>query len=157
LVADYRRTSAHESNKCTAPCASDTRSPPQDELWTPETRESDEALATRAGLFLRWLLDRPEQRIAVVTHSSWLSIMFKRFTSPDAPESVTRWFENAELRTMTLAGDAHRVTLTSEASAAAPDFIPSVTAGVPMHATISTRSMHEELEPMKQAAAPAGH
>ena len=94
----------------------------------------------------------------MVTHSSWLSIMFKRFTAPDAPDSVTRWFENAELRTMTLAGDGDRVTLTSQAaSAAAPDFIPSVTAGVPMHATISTRSIEDELEAVKQAAAPAGH
>ena len=135
----------------------------QDELWTPETRESDDDLANRAGLFLRWLLARPEQRIAVVTHSSWLSIMFKRFTPPDTPDSVTRWFENAELRTMTLVGDADGVTLTSHAAvggaAAAPaalDFIPSVTAGLPMHVTISTRSIEEQEELVRQAA-PAGH
>lgn len=43
-------------------------------------RESDAHLAQRAAAFLRWLMARPEQHIAVVTHSSWLSVMFSVFT-----------------------------------------------------------------------------
>lgn len=57
----------------------------QDVLWTADTRESDEALALRAGAFLRWLALRPEQHIAVVTHSSWLDILFRRFTGECSP------------------------------------------------------------------------
>ncbi len=42
-------------------------------------RESDAHLAQRSAAFLRWLMARPEQHIAVVTHSSWLSVMFAHF------------------------------------------------------------------------------
>ena len=37
-------------------------------------------LAKRAATFLRWLMARPEQHIAVVTHSSWLSVMCSHVT-----------------------------------------------------------------------------
>jgi len=73
----------------------------EDTLWDAEVRETDEELALRAKAFLRWLLARPEQHIAVVTHSSWLSIMFLNFTgacSAPAGESMKRWFQNAEVR-----------------------------------------------------------
>ena len=72
----------------------------EDTLWDAEVRETDEELALRAKAFLHWLLARPEQHIAVVTHSSWLSIMFLNFTgecSAPAGESMKRWFQNAEV------------------------------------------------------------
>jgi broad specificity phosphatase PhoE len=49
----------------------------QDSMWTADVRESDAHLAQRAAAFLRWLMARPEQHIAVVTHSSWLSVMVR--------------------------------------------------------------------------------
>lgn len=118
-------------------------------------RESDEDLASRAGQFLQWLMARPEQHIAVVTHSSWLSIMFKHFAGPNAPESMTRWFENAEMRSVVLHAPG--------ADASSPgslglDFVPSASVGLPMHATISTRSAPESSieDELAVTAAPAG-
>ena len=93
----------------------------QDVLWTADTRESDEDLALRAGSFLRWLAQRPEQHIAVVTHSSWLDILFRSFTgecSPAASMRLKNWFKNAELRTVIL----HDVACVGRPAAA--DFVP---------------------------------
>jgi hypothetical protein len=125
----------------------------QDELWTAHTRESDEDLAHRSGLFLQWIMARPEQHIAVVTHSSWLSIMFKHFAASD--ENLTRWFENAEMRTVVLHAPAAELP---RVPAAVLNFIPSVsTGGLHMHATESRRSEPSmEEEEKAKAEAPAG-
>ena len=95
--------------------------PPQDDLWEADRRETDEELALRASHFLRWLMLRPEQHIAVVTHSSCatggaarraaaahslrqragLDVLFRSFTGPCSPAAGDRlktWFKNAEVR-----------------------------------------------------------
>jgi len=62
------------------------------------------ALTPGAALRCR-LMARPEQHIAVVTHSSWLDVMFRSFTgecSPAAGERLRGWFKNAEVRSRTL-------------------------------------------------------
>jgi broad specificity phosphatase PhoE len=78
----------------------------EDVLWRADHRETDDALAQRAAAFLEWLQRRPEENIAVVAHSSWLSILFQRFTHSDVPqpegERMKSWFANAELRTVIL-------------------------------------------------------
>ena len=44
----------------------------QDELWGPDFREEKEQIKARGAKFMQWLMSRPEQRIAVVSHSSFL-------------------------------------------------------------------------------------
>ena len=63
----------------------------QDTLWLPNERESDAHLAQRAAAFLRWLMARPEQHIAVVTHSSWLSVMFAHFCGECSVVRARTW------------------------------------------------------------------
>lgn len=78
-----------------------------DTVWSPE-REPEEHVRWRAMLFLKWLADRPEDEVAVVTHSSFMKHMFAIFageTSPSVDEDrdVLRAVPaNCELRTVVL-------------------------------------------------------
>ena len=122
---DRRRSLSHLKERFPAVDWSNIESE-ADTLWTADVRESDEHLARRAAAFLRWLMARPEQHIAVVTHSSWLrcahagalrvrcagadvclprSVMTNHFAgecSVSAGTHLKRWFNNAELRTVVL-------------------------------------------------------
>ena len=44
----------------------------EDTLWKADERESTRDLTQRGVDFLQWLMQRPEQSIAVVSHSSFL-------------------------------------------------------------------------------------
>ena len=62
-------------------------------------------LQARGLQFLRWLLQRPEQHIAVVTHSSFLYHMLRNFgtdSSEHVQEELHKWFLNCELRSIVL-------------------------------------------------------
>lgn len=77
----------------------------EDENWSPE-READEHVTQRAIAFVQWLATRPEQDIAVVTHSSWLKHLFRAFgeqvTRKDQ-QNLHRLAGNAEVRSVCLA------------------------------------------------------
>jgi broad specificity phosphatase PhoE len=76
-----------------------------DENWS-ETREPSEQVTKRAIDFVQWLATRPEQEIAVVTHSSWLKHLFHAFGQRLADkdmETLHRVAGNAEVRSVTLA------------------------------------------------------
>lgn len=44
----------------------------EDALWGPDFREEKEQIKARGQRFMQWLMTRPEPRIAVVSHSSFL-------------------------------------------------------------------------------------
>ena len=70
---------------------------PTDELFTP-TRETLSELTCRAAAFLRLLQQRPERRIAVVTHSSFLAALFNAAADCSAAPELGAWFDTAEIR-----------------------------------------------------------
>jgi len=45
----------------------------KDELWKKDHRESDDEERDRAASFLRWLANRPEQKVAVVSHGGFIT------------------------------------------------------------------------------------
>ena len=51
----------------------------EDSLWTPESRETGPSVKRRGLEFVKWLNQRPESRIAVVSHSSYLFFLFSNF------------------------------------------------------------------------------
>lgn len=81
----------------------------EDTWWKSDKRESANDVYTRAREFLKWLVDRPETRIAVVSHSSFLYHMCHLF-GDDLSDVVRRelqqGFRNAEMRTVVI-GDRH--------------------------------------------------
>ena len=50
-----------------------------DKLWDPEVREPGPEIKARGLKFTQWLMSRPEQRIAVVSHSSFLFFLSSNF------------------------------------------------------------------------------
>eukprot|EP00891_Asterochloris_glomerata_P003056 jgi/Astpho2/3056/e_gw1.00051.123.1_t len=81
----------------------------EDVLWTPDVREAPEEIKQRGMQFIQWLMQRPEQHIAVVTHSSFLYFMMQNFGKGAAPlvqKEMHRWYENCELRSLLLSNKA---------------------------------------------------
>jgi len=77
----------------------------EDEIWE-ETREADTSVTDRGIAMMQWLATRPENDIAVVTHSSWLKHLFRAFGEQVAPKDkkhLHRLSGNAEVRSVTLA------------------------------------------------------
>lgn len=77
----------------------------EDTWWHETNRETAQELFTRARRFIRWLLDRPESRIAVVSHSSFIFHMCHLFGS-DCSEVVRKeiqqGFRNCEMRSVVI-------------------------------------------------------
>jgi len=68
-------------------------------------KEDLERVAARAVQFLQWLCSRPEQRIAVVTHSMFLKNLFRQFGTSlsEADQTAIHTFPaNAEMRSIML-------------------------------------------------------
>lgn len=84
----------------------------EDVLWRLEHRETHEEIRRRGVRFLQWLMSRPEQHIAVVSHSSFFFFMLQAFGHGAAPRvqgELHKWYDNCELRTVVLSdeGGAH--------------------------------------------------
>lgn len=77
----------------------------EDSLWTPDARETGPSVKGRGLEFVKWLNQRPESRIAVVSHSSFLFFLFSNF-GRDCSDPVKRelqtWYQNCEMRTVIL-------------------------------------------------------
>eukprot|EP00899_Mesostigma_viride_P007219 jgi/Mesvir1/16499/Mv10052-RA.1 len=72
-------------------------------------KEDDHACKERTVRFLEWLAKRPEQRLAVVTHSIFLKNLFAEFgwdVTPDDRSELRSFPKNAEMRGVMLC--AHR-------------------------------------------------
>lgn len=63
------------------------------------TRESWKNLAERALSFALWLKDRPEEYMAMASHSAFLLTIFNAVFSSDSSETQT-WFGTGEMRTV---------------------------------------------------------
>lgn len=57
----------------------------EDQQWKEDERESTQQLLARAVEFVHWLMSRPEGRLAVVTHSSFLYHLMACFGHQAAP------------------------------------------------------------------------
>ncbi|KAL3137781.1 hypothetical protein ABBQ38_005041 [Trebouxia sp. C0009 RCD-2024] len=51
----------------------------EDELWGPDFREEKDHIKARGLRFMQWVMTRPESRIAVVSHSSFLFFTMANF------------------------------------------------------------------------------
>ena len=58
-----------------------------DVYWKRESRESHDQIRERGRKFIQWLMARPEQRLAVVSHSSFMYFMLSNY-GHDASETV---------------------------------------------------------------------
>ena len=58
-----------------------------DAYWKRESRESHDQIRERGRKFIQWLMARPEQRLAVVSHSSFMYFMLSNY-GHDASETV---------------------------------------------------------------------
>ncbi|KAK9915171.1 hypothetical protein WJX75_005575 [Coccomyxa subellipsoidea] len=75
----------------------------EDELWKPDSRETHAEIRERGAAFVKWLLARPERRLAVVSHSSFLFYLMQNFghqVSTTVQGELRRWYENCEMRTV---------------------------------------------------------
>lgn len=77
----------------------------EDTWWKETERESAQELFFRARRFVRWLLDRPESRIAVVSHSSFifhLCHLFGSDCSNVVRNEIQQGFRNCEMRSVVI-------------------------------------------------------
>ncbi|GBF94404.1 hypothetical protein Rsub_07218 [Raphidocelis subcapitata] len=77
-----------------------------DALWQADHRETKEEIQARGRVFMAQLMARPEQEIAVVTHSSFVHYLLTNYghtASTHVQGDLHRWFENAELRSVVVA------------------------------------------------------
>lgn len=77
----------------------------EDTWWKETQRETAEELFTRARTFVRWLLDRPESRIAIVSHSSFIFHMCHLFGSDCSDlvrKEIQTGFRNCEMRSVVI-------------------------------------------------------
>jgi broad specificity phosphatase PhoE len=66
----------------------------EDVLWQPDTRETHDQIRARGAEFVRWLLRRPERRLAVVSHSSFLFFLLQNYghhASTTVQGELRRW------------------------------------------------------------------
>lgn len=76
---------------------------PTDELWT-EQRESKDSVAIRCATFIDWLMQRPEEHIAVTAHHHVLLVMFHCVLQceTEGAERLLAPFSIAEMRSVRL-------------------------------------------------------
>ena len=66
----------------------------EDIYWKRESRESHDQIRERGRKFIQWLMARPERRLAVVTHSSFLYFLLSNYghrTAESVHSEIRRW------------------------------------------------------------------
>ena len=66
----------------------------EDALWRADHRETHGEIRARGRAFVAWLLGRPERRLAVVTHSSFLFFLLSCYghqTAASVQGELHRW------------------------------------------------------------------
>lgn len=89
----------------------------EDALWREEERENLEEVSARGFRFLKWLWERPEKEIAVVSHGIFLQqtlcALHEKVSIPLEDSLLTR-FANCELRSIRIdESDMEAVTVTT--------------------------------------------
>jgi broad specificity phosphatase PhoE len=74
----------------------------EDPIYQSSVRESQAELGGRIYSFFEWLVDRPEDHVAVVSHSGWLLAAFNGVFSECSDEKLKDWFQTGELRSVVL-------------------------------------------------------
>ena len=73
----------------------------EDPLYREHTRETKAAVGERIYQFMEWLSQRPEEHIAVASHSGWLLTVFNGVCEC-ADSQLQDWFQTGELRSVLL-------------------------------------------------------
>ena len=79
--------------------------PDEDALWVAGKIETEASVGQRGRQFLQYLMSRPESNVAVVSHSAllWFTLAgFGTECARPARESLQRWYENGEMRSVVL-------------------------------------------------------
>ena len=66
----------------------------EDVYWQRDSRESHSQIRERGRAFVRWLMSRPERRLAVVSHSSFLHFLLSCYghgASEAVASEIRRW------------------------------------------------------------------
>lgn len=72
----------------------------EDVIFRDDRRESKIEVGTRVYKFMEWLSERPEEHVAISSHSSWLLTLFNGICECD--EKLKDWFQTGELRSVKL-------------------------------------------------------
>jgi broad specificity phosphatase PhoE len=75
----------------------------KDVQWTSDKRETEDEITARGCQFLSMVMKRPEQSIAVVSHSSFLKHLFISLSVGHSYGKFVKGFKNCELRTVVIA------------------------------------------------------
>lgn len=73
----------------------------EDPLFREDRRETKMELGERIYQFFEWLSTRPEQHVAIVSHSGWLLTVMNGFVECE-DESLKAWFQTGEMRSVKL-------------------------------------------------------
>ena len=68
-----------------------------DDLFKSDQRETHDQVAHRAYTFLEWLVDQPQDHVAIASHSAWLLTLMNAVVETESPELKT-WFQTGEMR-----------------------------------------------------------
>jgi len=74
----------------------------EDPLFRDDRRESKVELGERIYKFLEWLSQRPEQHVAVSSHSGWLLCLFNGVCDSSSDPKLKEWFQTGEMRSVKL-------------------------------------------------------
>ncbi|PPD89477.1 hypothetical protein GOBAR_DD13597 [Gossypium barbadense] len=83
-----------------------------DSLWNPHVRESEEEMAARMVLFIKWLWTRPEQEIVIVSHGIMLQHILNVLENdchPTVRTDLCKRFGNCELRSVLIVDKSLKV------------------------------------------------
>ncbi|KAJ7555405.1 hypothetical protein O6H91_05G036000 [Diphasiastrum complanatum] len=78
----------------------------EDSWWKADVRESHEDIYSRCRALIKWLLNRSEKQIAIVSHSSFLAHLVSLFgddCTPVIKNELHNGYANCELRTVLVA------------------------------------------------------
>jgi broad specificity phosphatase PhoE len=94
----------------------------KDTWWNADIRETADHVQSRAKVFIKWLLDRKESQIAVVSHSTFIFNMLQLFgedCSDVVKNELHQYFRNCEMRSFII---SDRMSASTKPKTASTDF-----------------------------------
>lgn len=74
----------------------------EDVLFDNDTRETKVEVGERIYKFMDWLSSRPEEHVAVASHSGWLFTVFNGICKCGDDDDLKNWFQTGEMRSVKL-------------------------------------------------------